>query len=329
MAYLRSALRGDLRILAYHRVLETEAGAGFDFDPALVSASAVQFRAQMTLVKRRFHPVRLVDLLIAKDGGRPLPSNALVVTFDDGYDDNYRIAFPILRELGVPATFFVSTGHIDTGLPYAYDWLVYMVNRTTATRLTIPELALDIELPRDRASRLALATQLLDRIKSLGDAQQSAVIARLEREWSLPRSVGHPDCRPMTWDQLREMQAAGMEIGAHGVHHRMLAKLPRAEMVDEINASKAMLDRHLGTSVATMSYPVGGNDAFDHEVIAAARTAGFRLACSYMTGTSRLDPEHAFRLRRLPVESDMDLRWFAAMTAWPEMFSYPSRSRVG
>src|SRR3546814_14523092 len=76
----------------------------------------------MQHLRDRFHPVSCREIVAALDGGLALPRDAVLVTFDDGYDDNHAIAFPILRDLGVPAPFFVATGHIDSGLPYAYDW---------------------------------------------------------------------------------------------------------------------------------------------------------------------------------------------------------------
>src|SRR3546814_3608060 len=82
----------------------------------------------MQHLRDRFHPVSCREIVAALDGGPTLPRDAALVTFDDGYDDNHAIAFPILRDLGVPATFFVATGHIDSGLPYAYDWLVHMAS---------------------------------------------------------------------------------------------------------------------------------------------------------------------------------------------------------
>ena len=90
---------------------------GFAFDPGLVSASPEAFRRQMIHLREHFHPVTCREVVAALDGGPPLPRDAVLVTFDDGYDDNHAFAFPILRETGVPATFFVATGHIDSGLP--------------------------------------------------------------------------------------------------------------------------------------------------------------------------------------------------------------------
>ena len=242
---LRALVRHDLRILAYHRVLDVDDPNRFDFDLELISASAQRFHDQMSLIKRRMHPMRFDEVLDLLDRGKTLPVNALVVTFDDGYDDNYRVAWPILRELGMTATFFVSTGYIDSGLPYAYDWLVHMVCMTPETQLELPEIHLHCTLPDNRAKRRAIATDVLDRLKWLDDAQQSALICRLEHDWRMPRSI-HPACRPMTWEQLREMQASGMEIGSHGVSHRMLAKVSADDIRAEIFGSKESLERELG-----------------------------------------------------------------------------------
>jgi len=327
LTMLRSALVRDLRILAYHRIMTVENEDTFDFDIDLISASEQQFREQMELLSRRFHPIRFRDVIDAFERGTALPPRPVIVSFDDGYDDNYRTAFPILREFGIPATFFVSTGHIDTGQAYAYDWLVHMICLATAERLRIPELDIDEPLGGDRGHRRVLAAHLLDRMKWLDAGAQASIVQRLETEWSMPRSP-HKDCRPMTWDQLREMHAAGMEIGSHGVWHNMLAKLPHEEMVAEVNRSKASLDRELGVPAEVLSYPVGGVDAYDEGVMRAAREAGFKVGCSYTSGTSPVPTHVQFELRRLPVERHMDLAWFASLIGLPEVFSFPARHRI-
>ena len=321
---LRALRNRDLRILAYHRVMAAPDPSTFEFDLELISTSPERFREQMLRIKQRFHPMRLSDVLAAIDAGKALPADAVVVTFDDGYDDNYRIAFPILRELGVPATFFVSTGHIDSGRPYAYDWLVHMILRSTAPRLVLPELDIDVPMPAAREQRRALGTRVLSSMKNIDAISQEEMIARLEREWQMPSDVTPVDCRPMTWTQLREMHAAGFEIGSHGVHHRMLSKLPQALMEQEVRASKATLDRELGASAKLMSYPVGGDRAFDEAVIAATRDAGFGLACCYICGTNPQPLTNRYALQRLPVERMMGAGWFAAMVALPDFMSYPT-----
>ena len=325
---MRDLQRRDLRVLAYHRVLRELPGPAFGFDPELVSASAAQFRAQLDFLRRHFHPLRFRDVIEAIDEGRPLPPRAIVITFDDGYDDNHRIAFPILRELGVPATFFVSTGHIDTGRAYAYDWLVHMVRNTGATRLQLAELALDRALPATPERRIALAAELLDRLKTLPAPTQAAIIERLEQDWSMPRAHAHDACQPMGWDQLRAMHASGMEIGSHGIWHQMLAKLPRDAMLHEVRASKQAIERELGAPCEVISYPVGGHDAYDDDVVHAVEDAGYRLGCSYRSGTNALPLRDRYALRRLAVERDMDIAWFAAQASLPEVFSYPSRRRT-
>ena len=325
---LRRALRRDLRILAYHRVRDVEDAGVFDFDLNLISASPEQFREQMLLVRRHYDPMSFHDLIAAINTGRPLPAQPLIVTFDDGYEDNYSVAFPILRELGVPATFFVSTGHIDNGAPYVYDWLVHSLCRTTAARLDVVELGIDQALPAELAGRRELADELLFGLKALDACTQTAIISRLENAWNMPQPRTHAECRPMTWDQLREMRAAGMEIGSHGVSHRILAKLQPHEMVAEIRDSKQSLEHELGVPAEVISYPVGGSGAYDEAVIAAAKDAGYRMACNYLTGVNRIPsmPYHA--LRRLHVEREMDLAWFAAMTALPEVFAYGKRQHL-
>lgn len=325
---LRGLARNDLRILAYHRVLDSVDPPGFEFDPELISASAEAFRGQMACLRRHFSPMRFDEVLDRLDRGRRLPKNAVLVSFDDGYDDNYRVAFPILRELGMSAMFFVSTGHIDSGRPFSYDWLVHMICRNRADGLRLPELGLDCALGPTLEARRAQAAQVLDRMKSLDADAQDALIGGLETRWGMQRG-GVADCKPMDWVQLREMRAAGMEIGSHGVNHHMLAKLPPERMEAEVVESKRTLERELGGEVLALSYPVGGTDAYDAVTIDAVRRAGYRMACSYVRSAAAVDGADLYGLCRLSVERQMDQAWFEAMLAAPEVFVYPVKPRNG
>lgn len=322
----RRMLRRDLRVYAWHRVRET--GTGFSFDPSLVSASPAAFRSQVRHLRDRYRPVRCADLAEALAGGRPLPRDAVLLTFDDGYDDNFEVAFPILRELGVPATFFVATGHIDDGAAYDYDWLVHLLLTAVPAAARLPAPLDGLAVPDDGAARLALAWQALDRLKALSAADQAALIAAVAALAGRPARGSHPDCRPMDWDMLRAMRAQGMEIGSHGVSHRMLAKLGDDELVAEVRGSRARLDAELGQDTLAISYPVGGDDSFDRRVLAAVGAAGYALAFTYNNGSNRWPPAQPHALLRQSVEADMDADWFAGIAALPELFAHRSVQRA-
>ena len=325
---LRRAPGGELRILAYHRVLEALPSEDFSFDVELVSATAASFRQQVAWLARNMQPMRLDEVLALVDAGRPLPPRAVVITFDDGYDDNYRVAYPILREHQVPAVFFVSTAHVGSGLPFVYDWLVHMLCSTREEALDVPELDSRWVLPDGIDARRTLVAEVLDTLKRLEARQQLALVSRLEAQWGMPR-VPHPDCRPMDWAQLREMSAGGMEVGSHGMHHLMLAKLPQRMLEAELHGSRCALQRNLGVPAQALSYPVGGADSYDERVLAAARRAGYRMACTYLSGSGRVAEGRMFELCRLPVERGVDLGWFRAMLSFPRVFGYRSPVRVG
>jgi peptidoglycan/xylan/chitin deacetylase (PgdA/CDA1 family) len=132
----------------------------------------------------------------------------------------------------------------------------------------------------------------------------------------------------MTWDQLREMRDAGMEIGGHGVHHRMLAKLPDDALLAEISECQARLTAELGAPAIAVSYPVGGPDAYDARVIDAVRAHGFLIGFSYINGVSTPSDANRYRLLRTAAEADVDDGWFQGLLAAPELFSHASKLRV-
>ncbi len=125
-----------LTVLAYHRIADVS-DPGFDTYVSNVSASPRAFRAQLDHVRRHFDVIDLERLLAWLEGSADLPRRSLLVTFDDGYRDNFEHAYPALRERGLPAVLFVTTGFVDSGRALYWDRLARGFHRTRRSSLPV------------------------------------------------------------------------------------------------------------------------------------------------------------------------------------------------
>ena len=258
-------------ILAYHRV------ASLHPDTHRICTPPEEFTAQMALIARLHQPIALRDLAELA-GADALPADAVSVTFDDGYLDNLEVAAPILAEFGIPATFFVC-GDVD-GEPREAWW--DEVERVLLAEEPLPErLALGaagIELPTaTEPQRVAALLALHGRLLAAAPGERAAVVAALA-EWGGIELEPRPSRRLMTSDELVDLAALpGLEVGAHGLHHRLLTDLPYDERANELAASRADLQGILGRSVDLLAYPYGDCDVVTTQI---AGEAGFAIACS-------------------------------------------------
>lgn len=268
------ASRRRLLILTYHRVLAEP-------DPlAPDEPTGAHFREQLELLARSCTMLPLATALERlRDGS--LPRGAASITFDDGYRNNHAVALPILRELGIPATFFVATGFIAGGLMWN-DKVIEAVRACRAKRLDLTELGLGVHDLGSDEERTRAIGGLLSRIKYLPPQDRSRTIDALaaRAEARLPERL------MMTADEIRALRAAGMGIGAHTVSHPILAKLPAADAEREIVASKRDLESIVGERVTLFAYPNGkpGADYLPEHVESVAR-AGFEAAVSTAPGS--------------------------------------------
>jgi peptidoglycan/xylan/chitin deacetylase (PgdA/CDA1 family) len=321
MAALRMSMLTEVTILAYHRVLDNWSEKNFPFDPELISASTNEFRWQMKYVRDRYTPITFETLGAHLEGKNTLPSKPLIVTFDDGFDDNYIHAFPILRELELQATFFISTGYIGQSRTFWFDWLHYLVKRYLPVR-TIHFC--ELELPQTRVPK-----QIEDQIgsvlayaKRLPDIKLRSALVALEKMIGIeyPQS-GFPESLPLNWEQVREMSANGQEFGSHSASHPVLTNLTPDMLQVELTDSKARLEEEIQRPISAMSYPDGNSLAFNDDVVDAVRNAGYQFGASYLAGTNNLNRLHHFRLKRLHVERDTTREDFEGMLACPELFA--------
>jgi peptidoglycan/xylan/chitin deacetylase (PgdA/CDA1 family) len=317
----RGLVTQEVPILAYHRVLDGWSEGSFPFDLELISATTREFRWQMEFVARHYNPITFSQLISATDGDGSLPPRPLIVTFDDGFDDNFHNAFPILRELGVPATFFISTSYIGQHRTFWFDWF-YRLCQQQLKKGGVQFGQISVAQTHTPHAMQEAMGKLFAHAKSLPDELLRERLTALEREAgeTYPEG-GYPESRPMTWDHVRQMAAAGMEFGSHTATHPILTNLKPDALQNELSSSRAELEAQLNRPAAVLSYPNGDINAFSADVIAAAKNAGYRFATSYINGTNHLRKLNDYCLRRLHVERYTSRSDFAGMLAFPEALS--------
>lgn len=301
----------------YHRIGD---GADSVFDRGLWSATASDFAWQVQFLKSHLDVISPGDLpaVLARGNGR----HALI-TFDDGYADNYTKAFPILKAHRVPAAFFVSTGFLDDPRVTWWDEIAWMVRMSPKTALELPQW-LPQPVTFDAPDREQAVRALLRKYKALAPADTRPFLEAVAVATGTGRYVGH-NGEPMwmTWDMLREMKRAGMTIGGHTVNHPVLANMPaEAQRCEIVECGRRLLDE-LGEPMRYFSYPVGGVRAFNDDTRECLRECGVEYAFSYYGGYRRTDDWDNYDIRRVPIETCMTRDWFRAIVQLPRLFSRP------
>jgi peptidoglycan/xylan/chitin deacetylase (PgdA/CDA1 family) len=315
---LRARVRAPwLTVLTYHRINDDPAGQ--PFDDGVIDASSAELDAQVGLLRRHFNLIGLEDLLRFL-AGRPLPKNPAIISFDDGYRDCFDRALPVLEKHGAKAVFFIPTSYLSERRVFWWDRIAYAIKRSRVDRLrlTYPE-PIELELgdrPASVIRRLQAIVKrryALDIQRFLEELTQAACV-----EWSAELERRYADDLIMTWDQVRSMRAAGMEIHSHTRTHRILQTVPASELVAELAGARADLEEQLGEPVRALSYPVGYPIAKNPVIRSAVQDAGYDLGFSNTSGltwlSGRFDP---LDIHRLAVERGMPLPYFRALVALP------------
>jgi peptidoglycan/xylan/chitin deacetylase (PgdA/CDA1 family) len=317
---LRSVLHRTCRwsgvlALNYHRIGDARDSP---YDHGLWSADAAAFAEQVRLCRKDLDIIDPDDLprILASRRGR-----YAMITFDDGYRDNYATAFPILKAEGVTATFFVASGFIDhPALPW-WDEIAWMVRTSANDRLRLPDW-LPSELSFDEPLRETAVRALLRGYKALPSESTGAYLD------AIALAAGTGRCAAdagrdlwMDWDMLREMQSAGMTIGGHTVSHPVLARMTLENQKQEILGCGRRLAAELGTPMRYFSYPVGSRTAFDAATRECLAAAGVEYAFSYYGGYRRFTHWDDYDVRRVAVETELTRDWFRSMLTLPHLFA--------
>lgn len=280
-----AGINAKLQILIYHNVLAEPD----PLRPSEVDAKA--FRDQMRIMAKYFNVLPLTDAL-ERMQRNALPSRAACITFDDGYSDNAEVALPILREFGLQATFFVTTGFLNGGMMWN-DRVIESVRQAPDPVLDLAASGLGVHKIADTKQKVATIKTLLTELKHKPFNERAEKVAAIV-------DITGAALKPMmmTDQQVEMLSQHGMEIGAHTMNHPILAKLDDEEAEQEIVQSKAYLESILDEPVKIFAYPNGkrGKDYLPKHVD-MVRRAGFQAAVSTDWGVSSRKAD-SFQLRR-------------------------------
>lgn len=307
-----------LRIVGYHRIGDPKVCAR-ETDEGVVDITAEGFERHVAFLAERFEVVGIEALRRYFVEGVALPKNAAVITFDDGYRECFDVGFPVLRRFGVPGVFFVSTEHVTRRRAFWWDRIAYLVKKSTkaTARIDYPEVA-TLDLANGRAHAIDAALSIVKRTFGLDVERFLEGLARaLDVPWSDADERRLADATLMTWDHLREMKRAGMDIESHSATHRVLSTLSPKELEDELVGSKRAIEAELDAPICSIAYPNGGGVGRDTPIGRAVQAAGYDLGFAG-GGICRLDKApDPFDIRRISVDIDAPQAYWRACVVLP------------
>ncbi len=299
-------------ILTYHSVLPNSAPIQkYEYRNCVTQQ---QFLEQIRFLKRYFKIVSLEEALSLLKKGE-LKQHYAVITFDDGYKNNYLYALPVLKEEKVSASFFLTTGLIGSNDCLWTDWITYLLfhSKNSVIELNLPNHHFHFELACEE-SRIRASVMLRSFLKMSQSENLQNVLDQLKEQVGdiLPPVQGDPDRYAfLNWQEVKAMNEAGMDIGAHTHNHLLLRMLSDEQAYFELSTSKKIIEKNLGKFCLHFAYPNGGRNDFNEKHIAFLKELGFKAAVTQIPGINRPGTD-LFRLKRINISNKMTLPVFKA-----------------
>lgn len=276
----------SLAVLTYHRIGYPDRTEGLDGD--VIDTTPEEFAEQLEVVKAHGTVVSMSDVRLFQKG-RKLPPNPVMITFDDGYVDCSKVAAPILRRAGVPATFFIPTAFPGAGSLFWWDRVSLTMHRCTRDRVEL-SYPRPLEL-HPRTDPVGAARRVCKMIKATPGIDLTPLWDDLERATGVTISASEEraiaDRTIMSWDEIRALDAAGMEVQSHAHSHLVLNTLSPEGARRDLERSSEVLRDMMGRPTRSVAYPVGYELAGAHK--RAPEAAGFELGFTNNTGLCSLD----------------------------------------
>lgn len=297
-------------VLTYHGIVpEIPAGAQtFEYRNFVTTT---QFEEQIQFLLKNYRPLKAADLYtpgVSVECG-------FLITFDDGFRNNYQYAMPILKKYGIQGCFFITTNLIGTRELLWTEQVTLMLERTKK-----PSLTLELDAPQtfslaDPQQREEASRGIRKHLKLMPSARLRKVMRQMKSQLDdVPLTVGKTEEERylfMTWDEVREMVANDQLIGAHTHNHPMLATLTEEESWQELSLCKEAIEKETEQPCLTMSYPNGERENYNQMNIEHLKKLGFKCAFTQVPLYNDKATD-LFQLHRVNISLKMSLKVFEA-----------------
>ncbi|HEY1082866.1 MAG TPA: polysaccharide deacetylase family protein, partial [Prosthecobacter sp.] len=225
----------------------------------------------------------------------PLPPNAMVLTFDDGFRSNYTLAYPLLKKWQIPATIYLATEYVDERKPIWVDRVDHALGQAGKT---VKDL---IETKRH--------------LKKLPQEGIEAAVSELESQMGgQPLDLNKPDVAPiytpLLWSEIQEMQNSGLiSFGAHTHTHKIMGRCQDETVRHEVRKSKAIIEERTGRPCIHFCYPNGGDGDSSPNSENILKEEGYGTTVLALGDVNTL-PCPSFSLDRLGVTNGLSLAQF-------------------
>lgn len=306
-----------LLVLGWHNIDPTP---GFPDPPGV---GRLGFAKQLRMLSRFANVLPLQTVLGLVEAGEPLPSRAVVLTFDDGYRDNLELGVPMLERAGLPATFYLVPGFLSGTVGAWWEDLSSAFDRARASSLEFGGVAWPLSSPAERdVAHGAVRASL----KTLDHAARVAEVARVSALLE-PAASSVDEGLFMDWSGAKALLAAGHEVGSHTVSHAILERETEAGQRAELAESRSALESGLGITVDTLAFPNGAASDYSETTTRIAAEAGYRCAVTTRAGLAS-GGQSPYEMRRVVVTPTTDLA-SVAEKGWRKARSLVGRKVAG
>ena len=306
--YLRRRLAPlpDFTILMYHRVLGSENNRGNHFLPGMVTLEDT-FEKQMKYLKEHCGVISLDALIGFLTNNKKPPPGCIIITFDDGWRDNYLFALPVLKKYGLPATIFLCTDFVGTSKMFWFQAvdLVLQSGALTPRRMTDILNRLEEFSPVEKKAivrSLASTEAFVEKLKGVKPELQEKIVRAMTGE-SYIQTGETPNRRWMlNWEEIEEMGRNQIDFGSHANSHRILTHLNVAEIEEELIRSKRTIEEKTKKQVSSLAYP---NGDYTPQIRELVKEAGYLGACAAGRTSKGRDEIDRFALPRIGIHEGM------------------------
>ncbi|MBI5742129.1 MAG: polysaccharide deacetylase family protein [Nitrospirae bacterium] len=273
------------------------------------------FVEQIRFLKSEYNILSLSEVISCVRHGEELPDRAALITFDDGLQNNYSVAFPLLRQHEVPAAIFLTMDFMDTDKVFWFDELFFLIKKMIKEGKDLGKIDVCRGSMPGNDNVWDVYVYTVNKMKRISENDRNLMMDNLRRNAG-SREPLPDDFKMLTWTQVLEMEKSDIiEFGVHTAGHSILTNINEGDWGKEIREPRERLSRILGREVLSFCYPNGKPEIdFNERHVEYLKKCGY--VCAFTTESSLYETgKHTpYRIGRIPAGNDLT--------------SYPARFRL-